>query len=408
MLRKVDVINLRTGMYVAELDRPWVESPFLFQGFIIESEEDLAKLRESCKYVYVDDMKGPQLADNRFIRRTPSTGAKTTIVGASQAEKAAFTTDVKQMAQTRAKASASVTRVLGDVRLGKSLDTQESKVVVETLVDNISHNPNSMLWLTNLRQKHERTANHCLNVSILAIAFGRHLGMGEDELNKLGLGAMLHDVGKMRIPPQILDKPGVFTEEERMVVRKHPSDGYGVLKLSKQLPPEVLDIVMHHHERVNGRGYPDGLSGDAVSLPARIVGLVDAYDNLTGDSLYRAVLPPGEALRMLRSDGANEYGRELVEEFIRCLGIYPVGSVVQLQSGAIAMIVSSNLTSRLKPVVLLLRDEDGENVRPRALLNLSTLSEDKLADKWGIKGMVNPNNIGLDVPGIVAEETSTT
>jgi len=405
MLRKVDVVNLRTGMYVAELDRPWVESPFLFQGFIIESEEDLAKLRESCKYVYVDDMKSPQLADNRLIRRTPG-GTHSTVVGFSQAEKTAFTTDIKQTAQTRAKASADVSRVLNDVRMGKSLDTQESKLVVETLVDNISHNPNSMLWLTNLRQKHERTANHCLNVSILAIAFGRHLGMGEDELNKLGLGAMLHDVGKMRIPPQILDKPGNFTEEERLVVRKHPNDGYGVLKLSKQLPPEVLDIVLHHHERVNGRGYPDGLSGDAVSLSARIVGLVDAYDNLTGDSLYRAVKTPGEALRVLRSDGANEYGRELVQEFIRCLGIYPVGSVVQLQSGAVAMVVSSNLTSRLKPVILLLRDEDGENMRPRTLLNLSSLSDDKLADKWGIKGMVDPNEIGLDIPGIVSEEAT--
>ncbi|HSC48133.1 MAG TPA: HD-GYP domain-containing protein [Gammaproteobacteria bacterium] len=405
MLRKVDVINLRTGMYVAELDRPWVESPFLFQGFIIESDEDLTKLRESCKYVYVDDMKGPQLADNRLIRRTPS-AAGTTAVGFSQAEKTAFTTDIKQTAQVRTKASANVSRVLNDVRMGKSLDTQDSKAVIETLVDNISHNPNSMLWLTNLRQKHERTANHCLNVSILAIAFGRHLGMGEDELNKLGLGAMLHDVGKMRTPPQVLDKPGKLTEEERMLVRKHPSDGYGVLKLSKQLPPEVLDIVMHHHERVDGRGYPDGLSGDAVSLPARIVGLVDAYDNLTGDSLYRAVKTPGEALRVLRSEGANEYGRELVQEFIRCLGIYPVGSIVQLQSSAVAMVVSSNLTSRLKPVILLLRDEDGENMRPRTLLNLSSLSDDKLADKWGIKGMVDPAEVGLDIPGIVSEEAT--
>ena len=405
MLRKVDVVNLRTGMYVAELDRPWVESPFLFQGFIIESEEDLGKLRESCKYVYVDDMKGPQLADNRLIRRTPS-ATSSTVVGFSQAEKAAFTTDIKQTAQARAKASANVSRVLSDVRMGKSLDTQDSKLVVETLVDNISHNPNSMLWLTNLRQKHERTANHCLNVSILAIAFGRHLGMGEDELNKLGLGAMLHDVGKMRTPPQVLDKAGKLTEEERMLVRKHPSDGYGVLKLSKQLPPEVLDIVMHHHERIDGRGYPDGLAGDAVSLPARIVGLVDAYDNLTGDSLYRAVKTPGEALRVLRSEGANEYGRELVQEFIRCLGIYPVGSVVQLHSGAVAMVVSSNLTSRLKPVILLLRDEDGENMRPRTLLNLSSLSDDKLADKWGIKGMVDPNEVGLDIPGIVSEEAA--
>jgi len=261
MLRKTDVTELRIGMYVAELDRPWVESPFLFQGFTIESDEDLAKLRETCRYVYVDDMKSPQLADNRLVSRAPTTGrASTTVLsGANQVDRKAFTTDIKRVEQARSKAGGNVTRVLGDVRLGKSVDTEESKAVVETLVDNISHNPNSMLWLTNLRQKHERTATHCLNTSIVAVAFGQHLGMKDDELNLLGLGAMLHDVGHVRIPPLLLNKPGALSEDERLVVRKHAADGHAVLKISRQLPDEALDVVRCHHERVDGRGYPGRL-----------------------------------------------------------------------------------------------------------------------------------------------------
>jgi putative nucleotidyltransferase with HDIG domain len=408
MLRKTEVANLRIGMYVAELDRPWVESPFLFQGFVIESDEDLAKLRETCVYVYVDDMKSPQLADNRLTPRTPAAGkASTTITGFNSVEKAAFTTDIKRVEQARSKASVNVTRVLGNVRLGKSVDTEESKAVVETLVENISHNPNSMLWLTNLRQKHEHTATHCLNTSIIAVTFGRHLGMKEDELNLLGLGAMLHDVGHMRIPPLMLEKPGKLSEDERLVVNKHSAEGFAVLKMSRQLPEEVLDVVRCHHERVDGRGYPEGLKGDMVPLFARVAAIADAYDNMTSDNSYRAAMTPGEALRILRTQGSEEYGRDLVQEFIRCLGIYPVGSVVQLNSGAIAMVISSNMASRLKPVIMLIRDEAGTNLKPRTMLNLASLSDEMLTEKWGIQGMADPKILGLDLQGIVSEEVMT-
>lgn len=405
MLRKVDAINLKIGMYVAELDRPWAESPFPFQGFFIDSDEDIARLRDTCQFVYVDDMKGPELANSRLRPRVLTPGKTATVCDrVNPAEKAAFSSDIQHVAQARGTANSNVTRVLNDTRMGKSVDTQESKAVVETLVDTISHNPNSMLWLTNLRQKHERTANHCLNVSILAIAFGRHLGLDAAELNVLGLGAMLHDVGKMRIPPLILDKPSSLTEEELKVVQKHPAEGYGVLKLSKQLSESVLDIVRHHHEHIDGSGYPDKLTGDQVSQMARIVGIVDAYDNLTGDSVYRTPLPPADALQVLHTESGEYYGSNLVQEFVRCLGIYPVGSLVELHSGAIAMVISSNPNSRLTPMVMMIRDEEGRNLKPRPLLDLSTLPDNMRAEKWGIKGMANALTLGLDLAAIVLEE----
>jgi HD-GYP domain-containing protein (c-di-GMP phosphodiesterase class II) len=211
----------------------------------------------------------------------------------------------------------------------------------------------------------------------------------------------------MRIPPLMLEKPGKLSEDERLVVNKHSAEGFAVLKMSRQLPEEVLDVVRCHHERVDGRGYPEGLKGDMVPLFARVAAIADAYDNMTSDNSYRAAMTPGEALRILRTQGSEEYGRDLVQEFIRCLGIYPVGSVVQLNSGAIAMVISSNMASRLKPVIMLIRDEAGTNLKPRTMLNLASLSDEMLTEKWGIQGMADPKILGLDLQGIVSEEVMT-
>ena len=287
--------------------------------------------------------------------------------------------------------------------MGKSLDTKDTKAAVTQMVSAITVNPNSMLWLANLRQKHERTAGHCLNTSILCIAFGKHIGLSDVDLNLLGQGAMLHDIGKVRIPPAILDKPGPFTEEERQLVRRHPLDGEAVLKLTRQLPDKVMEIVRSHHERFDGKGYPDGLAGDAVPLGAKIVGIVDTYDSLTSESPYRPASTAADALRVLRSEGADAYGKDMIQEFIRCLGIYPIGSLVECNNGALAVVVSSTLASRLKPVIMVVRDERGVETKPRMLLSLATMGDD-LVSRWGIKGNADPKKHNLNLPGIIAEE----
>ena len=406
MRRKLSVNELTIGMYVAELDKPWEQSAFLFQGFEIESEEDLEKLRGECEYVFID-VAPPKLAASKSgaKRRPAAPATSTTITSRSGADAPAvpLRQELKQVVKAQQTASTSITHVMEEARMGKSLDTQDTKTAVAQIVGSISVNPSSMLWLTNLRQKHQRSASHCLNVSILAIAFGRHIGLPEADLNMLGQGAMLHDIGQMRVAPAILDKPDKLTEEERQVVRKHPVDGEAVLKLTKQLPDKVLEVVRWHHERLNGKGYPDGLAGDAVPLNALIVGMVDTYESLTSDSPYRAAMMPAEALRVLRTEGSDAYGKDLVQEFIRCLGIYPIGSLVECNNGALAVVVSSTQVSRLKPVIMVVRDEAGKETRPRMVLNLSTM-EESIAARWGIKGNADPKAHKLDLPGIIAEE----
>ncbi|HET7921697.1 MAG TPA: HD-GYP domain-containing protein [Gammaproteobacteria bacterium] len=413
MRHKIEVANLKIGMYVAELDRPWVGSPFLFQGFEIESDEDLAKLREACKFVYVDDLQSSVTVTGAVSEpaRTAAPASSVTITSrggdAAAARPPVFGghSELKVITKTLAVAHMTIVHTMDELRMGKSIDSQESKAVVQQLVKHVSTNPNSMLWLTSLQQKHEHTARHCLNVSILAIAFGRHLNLSDEDLNLLGLGAVLHDVGKMRIPKEILDKPGKLTEEEYARIRNHANDGHTVLKLARNIPEPALAIVRSHHERVDGKGYPDGLQGDAVPRLARVVALADAYDMLTGDYPFRTAIPPADALRILRTEGADEFGADLVQEFIKCLGIYPVGSLVQVGSGALGIVMASNPSARLKPLLMMVRDENGQTLKPRTLMNLALLPDDKASnEKWNIQSVVDPKKYNIDVAAIVAEE----
>ncbi|HEV7164386.1 MAG TPA: HD-GYP domain-containing protein [Gammaproteobacteria bacterium] len=404
MRRKIKVEELAIGMYVAELDKPWEQSSFLFQGFEIETEEDLAKLKTECRMVVIEETEASKAAVVRAAAARPAVpSASTTITSRSAPEPAGFKRELKEVVQAQTVARTNITRVMEDVRMGKSLDTKDTKAAVTTMVGAISSNPNSMLWLANLRQTHERTAGHCLNTSILCIAFGKSMGLSDVDLNLLGQGAMLHDIGKVRIPRAILDKPGSFTEEERQLVRKHPVDGEAVLKLTRQLPDKVLEIVRSHHERLDGKGYPDGLAGDAVPLGAKIVGIVDTYDSLTSDSPHRPASTAADALRVLRTEGAEAYGKDMIQEFIRCLGIYPIGSLVECNNGALAVVVSSTQASRLKPVIMVVRDERGTETKPRMLLSLATMGDD-LVSRWGIKGNADPKKHNLNLPGIIAEE----
>ncbi len=405
MRRKLNVTELAIGMYVAELDKPWEQSSFLFQGFAIENDEDLAKLRTECNFVFIEESQStPDSLKPGAARPAAVPGASTTITSRSAPEPSGFKREIREVLEAQQSARANVTRVMEDMRAGKSLETKGTKDAVTHMVGAITVNPNSMLWLANLRQKHERTASHCLNTSILCLAFGKHIGLSDVDLNMLGQGAMFHDIGKMRIPPAILDKPGPFTEEERQLVRRHPVDGEAVLRLTKQLPDKVLEIVRSHHERMDGKGYPDGLAGEAVPLGAKIVGMIDTYDSLTSDSPHRPAVAPADALRILRTEGAEQFGKDMVQEFIRCLGIYPIGSLVECNNGALAVIVSSTPASRLKPVIMVVRDERGKETKPRMILSLATMDASLIA-RWGIKGNADPRAHKLDLSGIIAEET---
>ncbi|HEX6958184.1 MAG TPA: HD-GYP domain-containing protein [Ferrovibrio sp.] len=408
---KLDVEQIRVGMYIAALDRPWLESPFLFQGFLVETEDDLETLRKHCNYVFIDDVKSRDSDEvRRLIDAVGTTADATGKTDRQTAERVqqgsadSFRSNLRHATQSFRKSTDGVIRFFNDMRLGKSVETEDAKAIVSELVTTISSNVNTALWLTNLRTQHEATAAHCLNTSILALAFARHLGYPLEQLQEVGMGALLHDLGIARVPNAVLNKPGNLTEDEFEIVKKHPRDGYHVLKLTREIPAPALDIVLHHHERVNGSGYPDGLKDDEIREPVRIVAIADMYDSMTTERVYRKAMTPQDALTAMHKRAESDFGKRLMEEFIKCVGIYPIGSLVLLDTGALGVVVSSNPDARLKPLILLVRDEDGRNVFPRKLVNLATVSGQRSAQAWTVSRVVAPADYGIDIASIAAEE----
>ncbi len=400
MRYKVDAGDLRVGMYVAELDRPWLGTPFLFQGFLIESREDLEQLKAICVYVLVDELKsqvtvagvGKPVDDN-----AAEASGKPPVPG-KPAHSPALADNANRLTTTHATAQQSVGQLLSNAKKGSSIDISESKTIVERLVRQ-SANLNVIMQLANIRQKHDWNTTHALNTAIFAIAFARHLGHSEDRLRLIGLGAILHDIGKTRVPAEILNKPGKLTDAELAILKRHPADGYEMLKNSSNVPDEVLEIIRCHHERINGSGYPHGLRGDELPVSVCITAVADAYETLTADKPYQAAIMPVDALQRLRASGAEEFGQELIQEFVRFIGLYPIGSLVKLNSGEIAVVISSDPKKRLRPMIMMIRDGQGMNVHPRRLINLAALPEEKLS----INTIIDPKQHGIDISMLLAE-----
>jgi len=411
--RKVAVAELELGMYVAELDRPWADSPFLFQGFTIESDDDLAKLRETCKFVFIDAERGAEEDDgDKTIRLSmnarpganPQRGRSEWLRVASEERRVTFQREFQRVHATRVRTREYVDTLLSDIRLGKAFDTETAKAIVVELVDAITENSDAAMWLTQLKQAHEYTAQHCINVAVLSIAFGAHLGYSREQLRLIGLGGLLHDVGKMRTPVEILDKPGRLTPEEFEVMKRHPVDGYEIMKATNQVPAQVLQIIRFHHERISGRGYPDGLRGEQISTAVLVTAICDVYDAITSDRVYHHGIGADQGLNAMYQMAPSDFGKELVQEFIKCIGIYPVGSLVELGTGSIGIVMTKDPHNKLRPVVMLVRDSKGKEYRPRRFVSLAAQASLDRNSDWSVKRIVDAKQVGVDMHRIASDE----
>ncbi|MGH8278522.1 MAG: HD-GYP domain-containing protein [Gammaproteobacteria bacterium] len=408
---KIPVSQLRLGMYVTELDRPWLESPFPFQGFSVDSREQLETLQKTCAFVFVDrdwdrTLTATETGLGSGIHSRSALGgatvSRTDLTGLGWRGRGSFRRDMRRVLNTRGRLHQHVQRLLSDVRFGSAADTREVRLLTLELVDSAIANPAAALWLTNLETKHEYTAAHCLNVCILSIVFGAHLGLSKDSTADLALGALLHDIGKMRTPVSILDKPGLLSANEFDVMKKHPVDGYNILRKHKDVSEKCLEIVQLHHERISGHGYPFGLKGEEIPVHVRVVAIADVYDDITSNRVYHEGIPAHTGLNMMFHWAPRDFGEDLVQEFIRCIGIYPIGSLVELDRGVLGIVMSTNPASRLRPIVMLVRDQSGKPYERRPLVNLARPATPSGAPKWSIKRVVDPKDCGIDL-GRLAE-----
>ena len=409
---KVDVSQLKKGMYVCELDRPWTETSFLLQGIMIEGIDDISQVQETCKYVYIDSEKSDEsIAANLKSLSSQASTIANYLSGSIEHESAqanleqhTFKKELNIARKLHERTRSYVDQALEDVRLGQAVDTEGAKEIVSEVANSITRSPHALVWLTNMKERDEYTSIHCMNVCVMAVSFGQSLGLSKAELEVLGLGGLLHDLGKMRIPLEILNKPSKLTFEEFEVMKTHPMEGYNMLKEQSDLPSEVLDIVKHHHERRNGKGYPSQLNGDQINNMTRIVAIVDVYDAITSDRCYHDAITPYDALKNMYEWVKEDFDKEMIEQFIKCLGIYPIGSVVELNMGHVGIVVSASEKSKLRPIVMLVLNSKREKFPKPKLVNLAHPKWRNGAQKLEVKTILNSHEYDFNIKDIVMNE----
>ncbi len=405
---KKDVSELKIGMHVSDLDRPWIESSFLFQGFEITSDKILSDLQKECDFVYIDTEKSVGYKVPLAQRAQSSDQTKgvefidTVILNVDDIYDESAEETIRKGKQLHESTCDYVDEIFETLNKGGQLDIDSVKIVVSEIVETIITNPDTMIWLSQLKDKDEYTTIHSINVCILSLTFGRTIGLTESELNVLGLGALLFDIGKSKIPDDILKKPAALTENEFMLMKAHAFLGYVTLEGSKKIPEESLEIILNHHERLNGKGYPNGRHGDEISRLTRIVSIVDVFDAMTSDRCYQDAFQPQHALSELYNMAPDELDQDLVEGFIKCIGIYPVGSIVELNTGHTGVVVKLNEKNRLKPIIGLVLNRKKEPYEIIKMLNLSSnVWQKSSGDKVEVVKILEPHAYNIDIKSVI-------
>lgn len=426
----VPVDLLRTGLHVYALDRPWVETPFIFQGFRIASDQEIETLRTYCRRVYIDlgqsepaAAEAVMAAGKRQPLHTEQIGSRTReALGSRQLpetlrqctgtlfepvahpDRTRFSRLIHAASNVRDAASEAVRESLAQLHRDRPISITRATRAVDQMSRLIREDASPSLWLSRLQRHDSYLADHSANSCAIALAFGASLGMEGKALQCLGLGTLLKDVGMIKVPRETLTQKRPLSSSERATMRRHVEIGCEQLA-EAGLPAEALAIVRQHHERIDGRGYPDGTGGDALPRQVLIAGLADSFDAMTTDRPYRTAFRPDQALQELYRNAEDTFGAELVEAFIRCVGTWPVGSLVQLDNDAIGIVVGSRPGAGASPTVLLLRTPDGEPYRKRLLLNLgATDGDDIRVNARQVRRALSQREANVDIGKVVAHE----
>ena len=412
-LVKVSTSQLQVGMYVAALDRPWLETPFLTQGFDIRHRSQVAKVAQYCDYVYVLRQGSPRKKQNQTFPVGPkptsneNTGTLVANIGRKRQKTRPLARSRPAYDNVRSireehpvaraahrKGKSAVKKLLHSAQIGQMLDTVVAEEVVAECVESIISNADAMIWMSKIKHEHEYTAEHSLNVCILAIAFGRHLNFNEEELQKLGLCGLLHDVGKMRVPTEILDKPGDLTKDERRIMEDHTVVGHKLLTETAGVLPLAIDVVLNHHERPDGSGYPRGLAEGEISEYAKIISVVDAYDAMTSDRCYSRAKSPVDAQKILYENRSKQFDEECALAFMQAIGPYPPGTWVELHNGMVGIVLAGRRKFRHLPSVILVLDGEGQRLEQKTI-DLHLTDTGKLDKTYLIKKTLKDGTHGL-------------
>lgn len=392
-MKTISVHQVRMGMFIHSLKGAWIDHPFWKNAFKLEEADDLNKLQSSgVKEVVIDTSKGLDVVVNH-----PSTvPAAIELTGKSSADgrqnKPKRVSADEERAQAKRiieNSKKAVVSMFNDVRMGKAIDTEAASPLVEEISASLDRNEGALISLVRLKASDDYTYMHSVAVCALMISLARELGLSESEVRQAGMGGLLHDIGKAFIPIEVLNKPGALTEEEFKLVRQHPEQGHALLRQGNVTDEVALDICLHHHEKIDGTGYPFKLNGSQISLFAKMGAVCDVYDAVTSNRPYKAGWEPGVSLQRM-AQWKGHFDDKVFQAFVKCVGIYPVGSIVLLKSGRLALVIDQSPKSLLTPIVRVFFSTKSKLHIPLEVLDLSKpgINDQILGHenpgKWGI------------------------
>jgi putative nucleotidyltransferase with HDIG domain len=354
MLKKIAVDQLTLGMHIHEFCGSWMDHPFWRTRFVLESSEDLRQI-QTCgiQELWIDVQKGLDVAGPTKQEAEAQIDATLhTIVKPQESPPhVTMAEEIERAAKICARSKAAVVSMFQEVRMGNAIDHEAAGVLVEEISSSVMRNPGALISLARLRSADDYTYMHSVAVCALMVALARQLSLDEQAIREAGMAGLLHDLGKAVMPMEVLNKPGKLTDEEFRIMKSHPVEGHRMLVEGGSVSDITLDVCLHHHEKVDGSGYPHGLKDTAISLYAKMGAVCDVYDAITSNRPYKSGWDPAESVRKMTEWSAGHFDARIFQAFVKSIGIYPIGSLVRLQSGRLGIVVDQTEKSLLTPKV---------------------------------------------------------
>ena len=372
--KAVAVGDLQFGMYIKELDRPWIETPFVFQGFCLRTEQQLQALRKFCRHVVVDVARS-EVSRSPARPSAPSTSSAAAFPirgNAGYKAPADLGREIEAASGLYSQTCEALTKLIEPLDAGQaSLDGGEVQGLVNGLAESVIRNPDALLLLSKVREAKAAAHARALQVCVYMMVFGRFLQREPDDIRLLGMLGLLQDLGNARVPTALLQKHERLTAEESEIVKRHVELSGHIVGITKGLPARLEQLVLLHHERQDGTGYPRGLRGYQIGLHGSMAAICDAYEMLLAPPPYGEGQSAAQAVKLLVKERGTAFHGPLLEQFIRCMGAFPVGSEVELTSGEFGVVIGEHVSQRLKPKVMVLLDQAGRIVLSRKIIDLA-------------------------------------